>query len=142
MEVASSTSDLDRRRAALTFVVVGAGYAGTELTAQMARLTANLMPYYPALAPGDIRWSLVDMASSVMPELGEHLGTYALNLLRRRNVDVRLGISVSEVESTHVTLTDGTTVECTTLVSRAGVTPNPLIEPSACRPTKDGSLSI
>jgi NADH dehydrogenase len=73
MEVASSTSELDRRQAALTFVVVGAGYAGTELTAHMARLTANLLRYYPALAPDHIRWLFVDMASSVMPELGERL---------------------------------------------------------------------
>jgi NADH dehydrogenase len=47
MEIANSTTDGVRRQAALTFVVVGAGYADTELTAQMARLTTNLLPFYP-----------------------------------------------------------------------------------------------
>jgi NADH dehydrogenase len=141
LEVASSTSDPVRRRAALTFVVVGAGYAGTELTAQMARLTTNLLPFYPALGPDDIRWILVDMASSVMPELGDHLGTYALKLLRKRSVDVRLGVSASEVGSTHVTLTDGTRVDCTTLVWCAGVTPNPLIGALGL-PTTKGRLDV
>jgi NADH:ubiquinone reductase (H+-translocating) len=141
MEMASSIVDPVRRRATLTFVVVGAGYAGTELTAQMARLTTNLLRFFPDLGPDDLRWILVDMSSAVMPELGEHLGSYALALLRRRNVDVRLGVSVREATSTHVTLTDGTTVECTTLVWCAGVTPNPLIEVLGL-PTTRGRLDV
>jgi NADH dehydrogenase FAD-containing subunit len=141
MEIANSTTDRVRRRAALTFVVVGAGYAGTELTAQMARLTTNLLPFYPALAPDDIRWILVDMASAVMPELGEHLGTYALGVLRRRNVEVRLGVSVSEATASEVTFTDGTSVDCTTLVWCAGVTPNPLIGQLGL-PTAKGRLDV
>ncbi len=141
MEIANSTTDRVRRRAALTFVVVGAGYAGTELTAQMARLTTNLLPFYPALAPDDIRWILVDMASAVMPELGEHLGTYALGVLRRRNVEVRLGVSVSEATASEVTFTDGTSVDCTTLVWCAGVTPNPLIGQLGL-PTTKGRLDV
>jgi NADH dehydrogenase len=107
----------------------------------MARLTTNLLPFYPALGPDDIRWILVDMASSVMPELGDHLGTYALKLLRKRSVDVRLGVSASEVGSTHVTLTDGTRVDCTTLVWCAGVTPNPLIGALGL-PTTKGRLDV
>ena len=141
LEIASATADPLRRRAALTFVVVGAGYAGTELTAQMARLTTNLLPFYPALGPDDIRWILVDMASSVMPELGEHLGTYALKLLRKRSVDVRLGVSASEVTATHVTLTDATRLDCNTLVWCAGVMPNPLIE-ALDLPTTKGRLDV
>jgi NADH dehydrogenase len=141
LEIANSTTDRVRRRAALTFVVVGAGYAGTELTAQMARLTTNLLPFYPALAPDDIRWILVDMASAVMPELGEHLGTYALGVLRRRNVEVRLGVSVSEATASEVTFTDGTSVDCTTLVWCAGVTPNPLIGQLGL-PTTKGRLDV
>jgi len=74
-----------RRRAMLTFTVVGAGYAGVELTAQMARLTAHLLPLYPKLPSHDIHWLLVDVADAVMPELGRRLGESALTLLRRRN---------------------------------------------------------
>ena len=107
----------------------------------MARLTTNLLPFYPALAPDDIRWILVDMASAVMPELGEHLGTYALGVLRRRNVEVRLGVSVSEATASEVTFTDGTSVDCTTLVWCAGVTPNPLIGQLGL-PTAKGRLDV
>lgn len=120
-------TDPVRRRAALTFVVVGAGYAGFKLTAQMARLTANLLPLRPAVHVDDIHWLLVDVAHAVMPELGASLGKSAPQLLRQRRVDVRLGVAVSNVTESQVSLTDGTVLDCTTLVWCAGVTANPLI---------------
>jgi len=67
LESASVLVGLERRRAALTFLVVGAGYAGVELTAQMARLTENLLPLYPALKSEDPHWLLVDLTKAVMP---------------------------------------------------------------------------
>ncbi len=115
------------RTAALTFVVVGAGYAGTELTAQMARLTRRLLADREGLDPSEAHWLLVDVATAVMPELGESLGADALTLLRRRGVDVRLGVSVDAVTDDHVTLTDGTRLACSTVVWCAGVTAHPLI---------------
>jgi NADH dehydrogenase len=127
VELAATLADPRARRAALRFVVVGAGYAGVELTAQMARLTTRLLPTHPTLSIGDIHWLLVDVAEAVMPELGDSLGRDALALLRRRGVDVRLGVSLEEVTDDRVRLTDGTTLECSTVIWCAGVTANPLI---------------
>jgi NADH dehydrogenase len=141
LESANVLTDPVRRRAALTFVVVGAGYAGVELTAQMARLTANLLPLYPQLQPDDVHWLLVDVAKAVMPELGTSLGTSALKLMRQRRVDVRLEVSVSSVTATEVTLTDGTTLDCSTVVWCAGVTANPLIATLGL-PTTKGRLNV
>ncbi len=141
LESASVLADPARRRAALTFLVVGAGYAGVELTAQMARLTADLLPLYPQLQTDDVHWLLVDVAKAVMPELGTSLGTSALKLMRHRRVDVRLGVSVSRVTATQVTLTDGTTLDCSTVVWCAGVTANPLIATLGL-PTTKGRLNV
>ena len=141
IEAASVLTDPARRRAALTFVVAGAGYAGTELTAQMARLTENLLPLYPSLRPGDVRWLLVDVAKAVMPELGESLGQSALSLLRRRRVDVRLGVSIREVTDSRVTLTDDSVLDCATVIWCAGVTASPLIGGLGL-PTEKGRLVV
>lgn len=111
----------------MTFVVAGAGYAGTELAAQMGRLTGNLLPGFPALSPADVSWMLLDAADVVMPELGSELGETALRLLRRRGVDVRLQTSISAVDSASVHLTDGTTIACNTVIWCAGVTAHPLV---------------
>ena len=127
LEIADSEPDPAQRRARTTFVVVGAGYAGTELTAQMGRLTDNLLPGFPALSPADVSWMLLDAVDTVMPELGSELGEAALRLLRRRGVDVRLQTSISAVDSASVYLTDGTTIACSTVIWCAGVTAHPLV---------------
>ena len=141
LESANSMTDPHERRAALTFLVVGAGYAGTELAAQMARLTAELLPRYPNLHRDEVHWLLVDVASAVMPELGSALGEAALALLRRRDVDVRLGVSVKAIEKHRVELTDGTTLDCATVVWCAGVTASPLIGDLGL-PTERGRLRV
>ncbi len=141
LESASVLADPARRRAALTFLVVGAGYAGVELTAQMARLTENLLALYPTLTSEDPHWLLVDAAKAVMPELGSRLGQSALQLLQQRRVDVRLGVSVTDVTATQVTLTDGSVLDCNTLIWCAGVTASPLIA-SLGLPSTKGRLNV
>ena len=126
-ETAEAMTDADRRKAALTFLVVGAGYAGTELVAQMSRLTERLLPRYRNIGIGDVHWLLADVAHAVMPELGPELGADALTLLSERGVDVRLGVSIARVDGDRVTLTDDTELDCATVVWCAGVTANPLI---------------
>lgn len=127
LELANDESDPERRARLLRFVVVGAGYAGTELVAQMCRTAALLVGSFHHLSEDDLDWKLLDTAPAVMPELGEELGKAALDLLRRRNVDVRLETSVQEVTDDAVTLTDGTVVPGAVVVWCAGVTANPLI---------------
>lgn len=141
LEAASEERDRQARQSLLTFVVVGAGYAGTELTAQMVRLTDRLRPLFPALGPDEIHWFLLDMAPAVMPELGGRLGEDAVKVLKQRGVDVRLKTSLSSVEDHSVTLTDGTTLPCSTVVWCAGVTANPLIG-SLGLPTTRGRLVV
>jgi NADH:ubiquinone reductase (H+-translocating) len=141
LESARTATNTAQRRTALTFVVVGAGYAGVELTAQMSRLTANLLPLYRTVREDDVRWLLVDVASSVMPELGSQLGRSALRLLEARHVEVRLGTSVTEVTDTGVTLTDGANLDCGTVIWCAGVTPHPLIDTLGL-PTTRGRLVV
>ena len=126
MELANGEKDAQARRSRLAFVVVGAGYAGTELVAQMARLTQQLLPRFQNVRPQELSWTLVDHADKVMPELGTELGVAALQLLRRRGVDVRLGTSLSQISETHVELSDGSQIEIGTVVWCAGVAANPL----------------
>lgn len=141
LEAANEVDDPTRRRALLTFVVVGAGYAGTELVAQMIRLTNDLRPLFTNIGADEIAWLLLDVAPAVMPELGKRLGDDALALLKRRGVDVRLETSLKRVGDLEVELTDGTTLPCSTVVWCAGVTANPLISRLGLATTK-GRLDV
>jgi NADH dehydrogenase len=92
-------------------VVVGAGYTGTELTAQGALFTAELRRAHPGLRDQRIRWLLLDLAPRVLPELDQRLSATADRVLRRRGVEVLLGTSIVEASTDAVQLTTGAATE-------------------------------
>jgi NADH dehydrogenase len=127
LELADASDDAEDRRMRCTFVVVGAGYAGTELVAELQSLTTRALRAYPGLRPRDVRWVLVDVAKQILPELGPELGRTALRTLRRRGVQVRLETEVRKVTAGSVLLSDGDEIPTRTLVWTAGVVPDPLV---------------
>ncbi|MEV7591891.1 FAD-dependent oxidoreductase [Streptomyces sp. NPDC089922] len=130
------------RASRLGFVVVGGGYAGTETAASLERLTANAVARYPRLERREITWHLVDVAPKLMPELGDRLGRAALDVLRRRGIEVSLGVSVAKAGAEEVTLTDGQVLPCRTLVWTAGVTASPLVATLGAETAKSGRLVV
>lgn len=84
MELANASDDPAERRARCTFVVVGAGYSGTEVAAQGQLFTRAALRRYPRIQPDEFRWLLVDQAPAVLPELDRRLGNSALRILRSR----------------------------------------------------------
>lgn len=127
LELADAASDPEERRARLTFVVVGAGYAGTELIAELRSLVHRALRLYPSLRQEDTRWILADVAPRVLPELGGRLSERALEVLRRRGIEIRLKTTLEEVGPDWVRFTDGDWVPTSTVVWTAGVTPDPLV---------------
>ncbi|MEY9969103.1 NADH dehydrogenase [Streptacidiphilus sp. MAP12-16] len=127
LDLADAATDRDERISRLQFVVVGGGYAGTETAACLQRVTSSAVKRYPRINPNLIKWHLIDIAPKLMPELGDKLGTTALNVLRKRGVEVSLGVSVAEVSLDTVKLTDGRVLPCRTLIWTAGVAASPLI---------------
>ena len=126
LDVAASTTDPRARRRALTFVFVGGGFAGVEALAELEDMARGALRYYPDLAPGDMRWVLVEAADGILPEVGERMGRYTLDELRRRGVDVRLHTRLTSAVDHRIELDDGTAFEAGTLVWTAGVRPSPL----------------
>lgn len=126
LELADATEDPEERRARLGFVVVGAGYAGTELIAELQALVRRALRLYPGLRQSDTRWVLADMAPKVLPELGGRLSDVALQVLRERGIEIRLGTTLEQVGPDWVRFTGGEWMPATTVVWTAGVTPDPL----------------
>ncbi|MER5726748.1 NAD(P)/FAD-dependent oxidoreductase [Streptomyces sp. NPDC002138] len=127
LDLADASQDEAERAARLCFIVVGGGYAGTETAACLQRLTDNAVKRYPRLDRRQISWHLLDMAPKLMPELGDSLGRAALDILRRRGIQVSLGVSVAKAGPEEVTLTDGRVLPSRTLIWTAGVAASPLI---------------
>jgi NADH dehydrogenase len=128
LELASVATNPAERDARCTFVVVGAGYTGTEVVAQGQLLTTRLAKKMPGLAGQQIRWMLLDTASRVLPELDPRLSKTADRVLRRRGVEVRTGQSVTKAMPDCVVLSTGETVPTKCLIWCVGVRPDPLVD--------------
>jgi NADH dehydrogenase len=115
------------REERLTVVAVGAGYTSTELVGQLQRWLHTIASRWERVHAADVRWLLLDVNRTVLPELGARLGAAATAVLRRRGVDVRLGTTVTSATDRAVTLTDGTTIPTRTLIWGAGVVASPLM---------------
>jgi NADH dehydrogenase len=126
LDVAATTDDPARRRAALTFVFVGGGYAGVEALGELEDLARDAISTYPELSPNEMRWILADVAPKILPELGEDLAEYAVERLRERHIEIATGTGLASYEGGVVELTDGRRFAADTLVWTAGVRPSGL----------------
>jgi NADH:ubiquinone reductase (H+-translocating) len=117
----------DEARARTTFVVVGAGYTGTEVAAAGVLFTRALAREHPGLGDVRPRWLLLDVADRVLPGLDVRMSEPAERVLRARGVDVRTGVSVAEAHMDGVMLTDGSFVPTRSLIWCVGVRPDPLV---------------
>ena len=88
LEAAMAATDPTRAEAHLTFVFVGAGYAGVEALAELADLVRDALRHYPELPRHRTRWVLVDAAPKILPEIPSRLGDYAAKQLARRGVEI------------------------------------------------------
>src|ERR671932_300916 len=88
LERAESVDDDETRAALLTFVVVGAGYAGFEGIAELQDFAADVVDLYPRCRLHGLRFVLVEARERVMTEISPDLAAFATAQLRRRGIEV------------------------------------------------------
>jgi NADH dehydrogenase len=130
LDFAASTADEERRQRAMRFVFVGGGYAGVEAMAELEDMARYALRYYPTLRAQDMRWTLVEAASRIMPEVSVRLSAYTVDRLTERDIDVRLNTRLESAVDGHIVLSDGDEFDAETLVWTAGVKANPLLAAS------------
>ena len=116
-----------RRRALLTFVVAGGGFAGVELAGALNDYAHGILADYPRLQREDLRVVLVHSRDRILPELSESLARYAQERMEARGVIFRLNTRLVDAGPGVVTLSDGE-IQAETLVWTAGTAPNPLVQ--------------
>ncbi|HJQ74762.1 MAG TPA: NAD(P)/FAD-dependent oxidoreductase [Gaiellaceae bacterium] len=127
LEAADAALDEEERARRLSFVFVGAGYAGVEALAELSDLAEDALRYYPRLRSTRRRWVLVDAAPRILPEIPPPLGDYAAAELRKRDVEIHVDTTLESVSADEAVLGDGTRIPTNSLVWTAGVAPNPLL---------------
>jgi NADH dehydrogenase len=130
-EAAEAEEDPERRRAWLTFVVVGAGPTGVELAGQIAEIAREtLRRDFRAIDPSDARVLLVEAADRPLTAFDARLSESARRSLERLGVTVCTGRTVVHLDERSVTLgREGGEPErfgARTAIWAAGVTGSPL----------------
>jgi NADH dehydrogenase len=127
LELADGGLDATAARRHLTFVFVGAGYAGVEALAELSDLVRDALRFYPGLRGMKPRWVLVDAASAILPEIPTKLGEYAARELAGRGVEIRVGTTLEALDAEGAELSGGVRIDTNTLVWTAGVRANPML---------------
>ncbi len=127
LEEANSECAVGERQPLLTFVVVGAGFAGVETLGGIHDFLREAIRFYPNLTPEFVHTILISSDAFILPELGSKLGAYAQRKLAARGVEIITRTRVTAVRDGLVELSDGRTIPATTLIWAAGNAPNPLV---------------
>jgi NADH dehydrogenase len=127
LEVAESLETPEEREPWLTFVFVGAGYAGLEGIAELQDYVADVIDRYPRCRLDGTRWILVEAGERIMPEIHPGLAEFAARELRGRGIDIRTSTTLESMTETSARLSTGEDIPCRTVVWTAGVRPSPVI---------------
>jgi NADH dehydrogenase len=128
LELADREPDPARRKAMLTFVIVGAGFAGAELAGALNDLVRGALLSYPNLTPADVQVIVVHAHDHILPELSPSLGDYALQRMTARGVTFKLKTRLINAQGGVVRLQPQEEIRAETLIWAAGSRPHPLVQ--------------
>ncbi len=139
-EAAALADDPWVRKRLLTFVVVGAGHAGTELMAALEELTRGiLLRHYPSIPRDAIR--LVLVGSAVLPQTAANLAAYAKEQLIKRGIELEKS-RAARVRADGLELQDGRVVPSECVIWTAGNRVSPVIAELPLAKARDGRLLV
>ena len=127
LDLASATRDPALRQSALTFVFVGAGYAGVGALAELEDMARTAVRGHHNVRAEDLRWVLVEATDRILAEESPELAEHTLRQLRERGVDIRLRTTLESAAGGIAALSDGSRFGARTLVWTAGVRPSPML---------------
>ncbi len=127
-EHADHEVDHARRRSMLTVCVVGGGYTGVELIAELQDFFHSyVVPRYRGIASGDYRLVLLEAGDEILRGVHPTLAQRARRRLHREGIEVRTGARVSRVLSGGVEVESGDDIPAGLVVWAAGVKGHPAL---------------
>ena len=112
----------------LTFVVVGGGFAGIEVFAEMRNLASYLIRYYPGISFSDVHFHLIEAMGRIMPEVSQKTSEWVLSDLDRRGAKVHLNTQLVSAADGVIELSTGEKFESDVIVWTAGVMASPFVK--------------
>jgi NADH dehydrogenase len=111
----------------LTVTVVGGGFAGIEVFAELRSLASDLIKDYPELTFDDTHFHLIEAMGRIMPEVSLETSKWVLNNLAERGAQVHLDTQLQSAENGVIQLSTGESFESDLIIWTAGVMANPML---------------
>jgi NADH:ubiquinone reductase (H+-translocating) len=128
-EEASKEGDPQKRRAMLTFVIVGGGPTGVETAGALAELITHVMRKdFPSLNLSEAHVVLLEAAGDLLGAYPVELRQATSRLLKKKHVDIRLNSKLESYNGQEVKLADGTRIETQTVIWTAGVKATEIVD--------------
>ncbi len=143
LECADQERDQILQEQLLRFVIVGGGFAGIEIATEIHHFLKDATKnYYKNIDSKKIRTIVVSAREGILPEVGEELGKFALDYIRKSGIEVITNTKAVDAGADHVILSDNTIIPCATLIWAGGVTVDPLIATLKCEHGQSGRLVV
>jgi NADH dehydrogenase len=142
LEIAESLPDDHSRREYLTFVFVGAGYAGVEGIAELQDYVADILDGYPRCRAAGTRWIMVEALDRIMPEIPPSLAEFASRELRGRGIELRTGTRLDSMDDRSAVLSTGEQIATRMVCWTAGVKPPAVVRHLGLPLTERGRIDV
>jgi len=142
-EKASYETNAEKRRAMLTFVIVGGGPTGVESAGALAELVRLvLVKDYPTINIKDVRILLLEALDSLLATFPHHLQDVAERELWKKHVEVRYGAAVEDYDGFRVLLKGGEVIPAHTLIWTAGIKTAAVADKLGLQQSRQGRLVV
>ncbi len=126
LEAAEREPHPERRRALLTFAIIGGGPTGVEMAGAVIELgRASIRGQFHTVQPEDLRVVLIEGLDKVLNGFAPELSDYTLAALRRMGVEVELGHTVKAIDADGIDYGD-TRLDTPNIIWAAGVAASPV----------------
>lgn len=126
-EAAEKEADAEKRRALLTFLIVGGGPTGVELAGTLGEIANDtLKEDFRSFRPEEARIILLEAGPRILTAFPADLSTAAEKALLALGVRVKTGVAVAAVDAEGVTIGNGERIASHTVLWGAGVKASPL----------------
>ena len=147
LEQAENEKNPKIKKRLLTFVVVGGGFAGVETAGEINDFLHEAVSYYHNIERDDVRVTLIEAGTTILPGFNENLSKYAHNRLEKNGIKILLQNAVTSFDGKNVNIkklsdsSSESTIDSHTLIWTAGVTPVEIIQNSAFK-LKNGKIIV
>ena len=125
LERACITTDRERRRQLLSFVVVGGGPSGVEVAGALGEMKRYILnKEYPEIDIDDVRVILIEGTDRFLRTMSERASHDAKVYLGHLMIETKLNCMMKSYENNVLHLSTGEEIYCETLIWTAGITGN------------------